>query len=220
MTGKIHICFLITITLAFQACVKTVDKIDPDPLPAVDTTQPLKTAASFPVGVAISYTPMLNSAPYASVVKRDFDAVTFDYHMKHGAIVKGDGSFDFTLSDALLNASTGLEIFGHTLGWHQNQNAAYLRSFASGAAVYGPELLSNNGFEDGLNGWSVFNSGNPSGTAAITAGTGAAEIHSGAGSLKVTNPTAYPGNQWRVQVSSASFVTTPGKQYSISYWAK
>jgi hypothetical protein len=31
--------------------------------------------------------------------------------------------------------------------------------------------------------------------------------------MKVVNPTAQTGNQWKVQVSSAAFATTPGKQY-------
>jgi endo-1,4-beta-xylanase len=46
------------------------------------------------------------------------------------------------------------------------------------------------------------------------------EIHAGAGAIKVTVPTAYPGSQWNVQLSSAAFATTVGKQYAISYWVK
>ncbi|RPD47895.1 T9SS C-terminal target domain-containing protein [Hymenobacter sediminis] len=80
----------------------------------------------------------------------------------------------------------------------------------------GSQLVSNGGFENGLTGWTALNTTG----ATITANTVAAEAHSGTGSLKVVNPTAQPGNQWRVQVTSAAFPTTVGKQYTISYWVK
>src|SRR5215207_2871500 len=64
-----------------------------------DTVTPLKEAADFPIGVAISYSPILNDPAYVSIVKRDFDAVTFDYNMKHGAIVQSNGTLDFSKAD-------------------------------------------------------------------------------------------------------------------------
>jgi endo-1,4-beta-xylanase len=185
-----------------------------------ETTTPLKEVADFPIGVAIDYTPMLNDASYAIIVKSDFDAVTFGYQMKHGAVVLDNGTYNFTNTDALVTASGSLNIFGHTLGWHQNQNATYLKNFAGITIPAATELATNPGFESGLNGWSVFNSGNPAGTATITAGSGTSEVRTGTGSMKVVNPTAYAGSQWRVQVSSTAFATTPSKQYTISYWVK
>ncbi|WP_139920918.1 T9SS type A sorting domain-containing protein [Hymenobacter sp. DG01] len=80
----------------------------------------------------------------------------------------------------------------------------------------GSQLVSNGGFENGLTGWTTLNTTG----ATITANTVATEAHSGTGSMKVVNPTAQPGNQWRVQVTSAAFPTTVGKQYTISYWVK
>ncbi|MBC6605740.1 T9SS type A sorting domain-containing protein [Hymenobacter sp. BT188] len=81
----------------------------------------------------------------------------------------------------------------------------------------GSQLVANGGFESGLTGWRTVNSSG----ATISANTVAAEAHSGSGSMKVVNPTAQPANnQWRVQVSSASFPTTIGKQYTISYWVR
>ncbi|MBK8950995.1 MAG: endo-1,4-beta-xylanase [Chitinophagaceae bacterium] len=38
--------------------------------------------------------------------------------------------------------------------------------------------------------------------------------------MKVINPTAWSGGQWRVQVSSTAFPTVSGKKYIISYWVK
>jgi hypothetical protein len=80
----------------------------------------------------------------------------------------------------------------------------------------GSQLLTNPGFEGGLSGWTTLNSTG----ATISANAVAADAHSGSGSMKVVNPTAQPGNQWRVQVSSAAFPTTVGKQYTISYWVR
>jgi endo-1,4-beta-xylanase len=78
------------------------------------------------------------------------------------------------------------------------------------------QLATNPGFENGLTGWTTLNANG----ATITANTVAADAHSGSGSMKVVNPTAQTGNQWKVQVSSTAFSTTIGKQYVISYWVK
>ncbi|GGH75961.1 hypothetical protein GCM10011379_40090 [Filimonas zeae] len=185
-----------------------------------DSSAALKEATDITMGAAIDYTPMTTDAKYAAVVKRDYDGVTFGYHMKHGAVVQANGTLDFTRPDALLAACSGLAVFGHTLGWHSNQNADYLKSYSGLQKPAVAELLGAPGFESGLTGWSVFNTGNPSGTATVTATTVANEVHGGTGAMKVVNPTAYTGNQWRVQVSSASFATVSGKDYVITYWVK
>ncbi|RTQ46577.1 T9SS type A sorting domain-containing protein [Hymenobacter gummosus] len=78
------------------------------------------------------------------------------------------------------------------------------------------QLATNPGFENGLTGWTTLNSNG----ATITANTVAAEARNGTGSMKVVNPTAQPGNQWRVQVTSTAFPTTIGRQYVISYWVR
>lgn len=190
-----------------------------------DTLSTLKTVAAsaeIPFGLAVDYTLMKNNASYKALVTEEVSEVTFGYQMKHGAIVQDNGTLNFTKTDELVNicATAGLDIFGHTLVWHQNQNANYLKSFA-GIIIPTPlNILNNPGFESGLSGWSTFNSGNPAGSATITTGSGSNEFRTGTGSVKVINPTAYPGSQWRVQVSSTAFATTPTKQYKISYWVK
>jgi len=189
-----------------------------------DNSTPLKDAADFPVGAAIGFTPMTTDASYKSIVQRDFDAVTFEYEMKHGAIVQDDGSLDFSNADQLVTASNGLQIFGHTLGWHQNQNATYLKNYAGIIVPAATELLANGGFEAGgaanFNNWAVYNTGNPAGSAQIVVGAGANEVRTGTRSMKVINPTAYGTSQWRVQVASDLFNTVSGTHYIISYWVK
>jgi endo-1,4-beta-xylanase len=208
--------------LVLVSCRKDVaEPPAPPPPPALpDPATPLKNLASFPVGVAVSHNSMINDALYAAIVQRDFDAVTFENEMKHGSIVQNNGNLDFSKADALVNAVSGLQIFGHTLAWHSGQNATYLRNFAGMVVPGGSELLSNNDFELGgttFDNWSTFNSANG---ATVTVGSGSGEVRTGLRSLKVVNPVANPGNQWRVQVASDLFNTVAGKQYIITYWVK
>lgn len=92
----------------------------------------LKDAATPMVGVGISYDLFKNNATYSGLVKSQFDRVTAEYQMKHGANVKNDGSYDFTKTDDFMNLAQagGLSVFGHVLAWHQNNNGNYLRSLA------------------------------------------------------------------------------------------
>ncbi len=217
---RLNSTLLLALAISFSACKKEIDTGVMNTGNFGDTAPALKDVADFPIGVAIDYNPMINDARYAEIVKRDFDAVTFAYEMKHGAIVESNGTLDFTNADALVNAVGSTDIFGHTLGWHSNQNAGYLKNFAGIVVPASVELATNPGFEAGLANWSVFNTGNPAGTSTITVGSGANEVRTGTSSMKVVNPTGYPGSQWRVQVSSAAFATIPTRQYVISYWVK
>src|SRR5207245_2786264 len=111
----------------------------------------LKSASSFPIGMAIDYTLFKNNLAYRNIVATEADQVTFGYQMKHGAIVRDDGSFDYSKSDELLNLAmgAGLQVYGHTLVWHQNQNGNYLRSLTVGNSSGGPNLFSSGDFESG-----------------------------------------------------------------------
>lgn len=185
-----------------------------------DTSGALKDFANFPIGVAASLNPMRNEPRYANVVLRDFNEAVLENDMKHGSIVQSNGSFNWTNTDQLVNLLGNTRLFGHVLGWHSQQNASYLKDFAGITVPASIELLPNNGFENGLNSWSTFNSGNPAGTSTIAGGSGAAEVRTGNGSMRVVNPVGYPGNQWRVQVASAIMTVVPGRQYNFSYWVR
>jgi endo-1,4-beta-xylanase len=201
----------------FISCKK--DKDNPIPDNGGGQSSALKEAAAFPVGVGIDYTYMKNDAAYASIVKTEFDNVTFGYNMKHGAIVKDDGTFNYTAADELVNICTaaGLQIFGHTLVWHQNQNAGYLKNYAKTSVQSQTNLLTNPGFESGLTDWSQFNAQNG---ATMTATSVSSEIHSGSSALKVVNPVANNAGQWKVQEAGPLMNLTAGKQYLVSYYVK
>lgn len=177
----------------------------------------LKNITDIKMGVAVDYADMLGNATYSGIAMREFDAITMGYSMKHGAIVKADGSLNFTNADAIINAATGMEIFGHTLGWHTNQNADYMKSFAGITVPAAAELLSDIGFENGQGAWGTWNAQNGATVSYLTDG---ANAHTGNGYMKVVNPTANPGGQWRIQVASSAAATEVGKNYIISYWVK
>ena len=188
---------------------------------SADTSVALKTAAQFPIGVAINRGLYGVNPAYTTAANRDFNSFTFENEMKHDQIVQSNGTYDYSRADAMVNAvAAENNIYGHVLAWHSQQNITYLRAFTGLTAPAAVELLLNPGFESGLANWSVFNSGNPAGTAKLTATTASAEIRTGTGALKVVNPTAYPGSQWRVQMAGSTFTTVPNKQYTISYWVK
>ena len=113
--------------------------------------------------------------------------------------------------------SAGTYSFQARLNVPATEDYAYWMQIDGGAfESVSNQLATNAGFENGLTGWTTLNSNG----ATISANTVAADAHSGNGSLKVVNPTAQTGNQWKVQVSSAAFATTIGKQYVISYWVR
>ncbi|MFL5808896.1 MAG: endo-1,4-beta-xylanase [Flavisolibacter sp.] len=192
----------------------------PPPPPTVDTTGPLKNVAAFPVGIAIEYALFKNNATYKSIVAREADQVTFGYQMKHGAIVKDDGSFDFSSADELMNLAeaAGLKVYGHTLVWHSNQNGNYLRSLlVSNGSTSATNLLPTGDFEAGsgtsgatlFTGWNLLTGGNAVGSFAAAAGNGSAR----ALEATITTPGA---NAYDVQAIGSSWTATVGTQYRVS----
>lgn len=149
--------FVVSIFGGLTACKKSdpVAPIPPPPPPSApyDTTGtgPLKSAATFLVGIAVDYTQYKNDAAYAAVVHKEASNVTFGYEMKHGAVVQNDGSFNFTRTDEMVNKAhaAGLWVYGHTLAWHQNQNGDYLRSLANVAGTTDAFAGNNGDFEQG-----------------------------------------------------------------------
>ncbi|PWK27647.1 endo-1,4-beta-xylanase [Arcicella aurantiaca] len=209
-----------TASFMVSSCSKyEVDVLNTGSFPVVDGT--LKAAATnFPIGIAVDYTPFLNDATYRGAVANEAKTVTFGYHMKHGALVQNDGTIDFSKADAMYNAATaaGLEVFGHTLGWHANQNATYMKIVTGGGS--GPaavNLLANGSFEtgsgDNFNNWSKYNGGT-----SMVETKSSTEVQSGSRALKVVVGTS--GNPWNVQLASDEFATTVGKVYTMTFFIK
>lgn len=215
--------FAIAATGILISCKKSKS---PDPGPGgggggnTDTIVTLKQAANFPIGMAIGYNLIKNNTTYRNTIVREADQVTFDYNMKHGAIVRDDGTFDFSRADEMVTIAqgAGLEVFGHALVWHQNQNGNYLRSLTT-ASTGGPNLLPGGDFEAGtgntgtgsliFTGWNVLVGGTSAGTFSAVAGNGTPRA------LEATVTT--PGtNAYDMQAIGSGWTATVGTQYKVS----
>jgi len=194
----------------------------PPVTPVADTAGPLKSAAVFPIGIAIEYALFENNAAYKNIVVREADQVTFGYQMKHGAIVKDDGSFDYSAADELLNLSnaSGLEVYGHTLVWHSNQNGNYLRSLLiSNGSTSSTNLLPSGEFEAGtgttgtgsslFTGWNLLIGGTAAGSYAAVTGNNSSRA------LEATVTTA-GANAYDMQAIGSGWTAVAGTQYKVS----
>lgn len=144
MRGVINYkCFVFFAVVIVIASCKKSDSSDFPPPPPDNTT--IKESTSFTTGVAINYNLMKNNLTYSKVVKEHFDRLTFEYQMKHAANVQNNGMYNFTNSDELVSIAqaAGLEVYGHTLVWHQNNNGNYLRSLTSSGSALNPVLVKN-----------------------------------------------------------------------------
>ncbi|MEO7044840.1 MAG: endo-1,4-beta-xylanase [Ferruginibacter sp.] len=220
---------ILMVSLVLYSCKKSegsVDPVPPPPPPSAAESVPLKSIAPFTIALAANYNTLITNTSSSAIIKRDFNGVTFENEMKNSSLINGSGQFNFTTADAMVAAAqaANIKVHGHVLAWHSQTQGAYYRSLLNTSTSTGPNLVLNPGFENGdatsFTNFSVFNSGNPAGNATITVGSGATEVHAGTRSLKVINPTAYPSEQYRVQVATDLINLTVGSQYRISYWVK
>jgi endo-1,4-beta-xylanase len=231
MRNRYHIWMLFSTALWILSCTKTNNAgggntgggTGGGTVVNQDTVGTLKDAATplgFPFGIAIEMLFKTNQS-YANVVKREAAAVTFGYLMKHGAIVTDNGSLNYTNADELmlLADNAGIEVFGHTLAWHQNQNGNYLRSLTVGGGTGGTNLLPVGELEAGsgttgtgtalFTGWNLLAGGTSSATFSAVAGNGSAR----AMQVNVTTPGA---NAYDVQAIGPSWNATSGLVYKVS----
>ncbi|MBO9205222.1 MULTISPECIES: endo-1,4-beta-xylanase [Niastella] len=202
--------------VCITGCNKKINN-DPDIIQA-NLELSLKDAAPFPLGVGVDYDAFMANGNYTALVKSQFNTATAGYVMKHGAIVQGNGSYNFTRADAFVNAVTaaGMNVYGHTLCWYQNNNGNYLRNLVT--VPPNPNLVTDGSFEVAGSGspfasWSVYN-----GSTMVSAGSGANETFAGSRSLKAAPVTA--GNPWSVQVASSAMALTVGVGYKVRFYAK
>jgi GH35 family endo-1,4-beta-xylanase len=167
------------------------------------------------LGMGIDAIDYLESAEYRKLTDENFQAITVGYHMKHGAVVTGSGAFNFATIDRLFAAlPPSMEIYGHTLMWHNNQNAVYLKGLIAPTVVLPPagsNLLPNGSFENDMDGWGQWGGGSSNEIVTENA-------LDGDKMLKITVPNS--GDPWSVQLRSPSFPAVVGNQYQISFWIR
>jgi GH35 family endo-1,4-beta-xylanase len=94
---------------------------------------------NFKLGAGVSVADFNSKGAVYRLICENFKEVVAGYEMKHGAVVKSDGTLDLTnVKKFLENAkAAGLSVYGHTLCWHSNQNATYLNSIIAPTVVVG-----------------------------------------------------------------------------------
>ena len=109
--------------------------------------------AGLKLGVSFTYWEYRNNGAVDNILKRDFAAVTFGNEMKQDAILQAGGNYNFTNADQMAGwaKACGAELFGHTLGWHSQQQRAYLNTvIANSSRNNAASLLQRNwNFETG-----------------------------------------------------------------------
>ena len=177
----------------------------------------------FKFGAAVSLTDYLKKGVMYRLINSNFDEIAIGYEMKHGAVVKANGTLDLAnVKDLLKVASAaGMSVYGHTLCWHSNQNATYLNSIIAPTIIPGngpalePNLIPNSDFEAGnANGWGGWGNGSTRGISANGQGYGGAGY-----SLYMTNPKVV--NSWEAQTPyDFSTPFQSGSVYKLSFYVK
>lgn len=83
---------------------------------------------NFKLGLAASVSDFVQKGVVYEAVATNFDEMTAGNAMKYASVVADDGTMNFsTVSNFVETAkAAGITIYGHTLGWHAQQNMTYL----------------------------------------------------------------------------------------------
>ena len=179
----------------------------------------LKSYTDYVLGAGIILDLYMNDDTYSNLVNENFDEVTVGYAMKHGAMVNAQGEINFTPIDnfmARTNAA-GIDVYGHTLVWHANQNASYLNSLIAPTVIpgsAGSSALDISGLKDGtLNGWALNNPG---------AGISIVEDQGLSGDSQAIQliSSADASQPYNLQVVTPNIPVVSGHQYEVSFYIK
>ncbi len=85
---------------------------------------------NFKIACALEANDYNDRGVFYRVANANFDEITLGNAMKYASVVGDDGSMDFsTIEELLQNAeAAGMSVYGHTLGWHAQQNTTFLNS--------------------------------------------------------------------------------------------
>jgi len=181
----------------------------------------LKKYAPFEIGVGIDIELYMKGKELTNIVNENFNAVTVGYHMKHGPMVGADGQLRYTIVDQFIrdHLPQDMAIFGHALGWHQNQNGEYLRSLIKPDKLEPKDLSAHNlldlsGLKNGsFSGWGRLNQG-----AGITVVDNEG-ITEGEKALRMISSRTSK-NEWDLQLSSPDITVESGKEYTVSFFIR
>ena len=83
---------------------------------------------NFKLGAGVTVSEYLKKDGYAHFINENFDGMTAGNAMKHSSVVGDNGAMNFGPVVQFVDAAkeAGLEIYGHTLVWHSQQNKKFL----------------------------------------------------------------------------------------------
>jgi endo-1,4-beta-xylanase len=173
---------------------------DIDAYPALKTYINRAAHPNFKLGMALSLNSYVNKDVGYRLANRNFDEIALGYEMKHGAVVQSDGTLRLDNIEKLIETAkaANMSVYGHTLAWHANQNAAYLNSLIEPLIIPGEyvptwELVTKADFE--TSDASNFQANDNAKLSFTAAGGGAG----GSGrALKITNESVR-ANDWDAQ---------------------
>ena len=125
----------------------------------------LNSYTDYVLGAGIILDLYMNDETYSTIVNENFDDVTVGYAMKHGPMVNAEGELNFETVDNFIakTKEAGIDVYGHTLIWHANQNASYLNGLIAPQVIpgsSGASALDLSGLKDGtFTGWALNNPG-------------------------------------------------------------
>lgn len=170
---------------------------------------------NFKLGIALGANDFVAGEQVHSLAISNFDEMTAGNEMKYASCVSDDGTMNFYNVTNFVNEAkaAGMTIYGHTLGWHSQQNIKYLNSLIADKEVVGDGSVTNkyayqSDFEDGnpIGGW-----GNNSTLEVVNEGP------DGSKCLKMTNPSVV--NPWEAQ-AAIDLPFEGGQVYYLSFKVK
>lgn len=199
----------------------TVDEIPPTIQEQINALGPLKNySTTFPLGVGLDMELYLENEVYRNLINTNFHRITVGYHMKHGPMVNtNDGTLRFAPVDLFLQRlPADMEVHGHTLVWHQNQNGDYLRSLIA-PTVIPPAATANNILDhSGLldNSFSNWTRQNPGAGISVEAGAGMLATNS---AIRLVSSST-SSSAWNLQLVSPIVPVVSGKTYTVSIFIR
>lgn len=181
---------------------------------------PLKTyAPDFLLGAGIDDVFYMTDEQWRNIVNENFEDVTVGYAMKHGPMVRDNGTLNFGPMDAFVarTKAAGLSIYGHTLAWHSNQNATYLNGLIAPQIIPasgGSNLLNVAALKD--NSFSGWPRNNPGDGITIAPGLG---LTSGSSAVKLV-ASGTSTQPYNLQLGTPNVTVVAGHNYEVSFFIK
>jgi len=220
---------LVTLILSLNSCYDNKMEWGRDPSQGEITTSELPLAlqekisrydvltayTDFKLGAGIDFGMYRTNEAYRNIVNQNFDGITPGNEMKQSSIMNAKGELNFTNADnGLAQLPAGMAIWGHTLVWHNQAQAAYMNSLLQPTIIPGTpgeSILDVSALLDGsFTGWNRNNAGG------ITIDQSAGL--NGGPAVKFNVTTA--GNEWDTQLFSPKMHAVVGHAYQFSFWIR